>query len=81
MTFINEENFKKWLIKTLNNENSKLVVEYNYIFLAWLKDVEDAVFNGYNHVELNHFETESGHPETYYFDVDYTDNNNIIITF
>jgi hypothetical protein len=62
-TYTNLDRFESWLKATLKDYNGNLD--------AYLEDLEeDYATNGTAHYELNGYETKSGNPDTYFYEVE-----------
>ena len=81
MKFVNKEMFREWLMSILDDDGAETVKEFDTYFDEYLSDVEDAVNNGYNRVEVGSYFTKNRLPEEYYFEVDYDDAGNVTVTF
>lgn len=81
MKFVNKEVFRDWLMSVLYDEGAEMVKMFGSCFDEYLSDVEDAVNNGYNRVEVGIYFTKNRLPEEYYFEVEYDDDDNVTVTF
>lgn len=81
MNFVNKESFREWLASVLDDEGAEMLKEFDTYFYEYLDDVEQAVNNGYNRVEVGSYFTKNRLPEEYYFDVEYDGDDNATVTF
>lgn len=81
MKFVNKENFRDWLMSILDDDGAEMLKEFDTYLGEYLSDVEDAVNNGYNRVEVGSYFTKNHLPEEYCFEVEYDDDDNVTVTF